>query len=109
MMFLLASILGPETAVLGQERIELTRSAGAKNPDPKKVPTLAFTENRTLLQATFPNVPNFTCDFWCYESEMIEYVGARDAGEGSVELHHNLRKQPHVKVITTVRRCDKIT
>ncbi len=48
----------------------------ARKPDPRSLPTLSvynddkFSRGKvlTIVAATFPNVPNFTCDSWCYES-----------------------------------------
>ena len=48
----------------------------AKNPDPKRLPSLRvycddkFSRDKplTMVAATFPNIPDFTCDAWCYEA-----------------------------------------
>ena len=81
----------------------------AKNPDPKRLPSLSvynddtFSHGKvlTMIAATFPNVPNFTCDSWCFESA-VDFFGARALNGGKVELRHRYRDQPHAIVVTTV-------
>jgi len=56
----------------------------AKNPDPQRLPTLSvynddkFSRGKvlTMVAATFPNVPGFTCDSWCYESA-VDFLDAQ--------------------------------
>lgn len=79
----------------------------AKNPDPKTLPTLGVWQAThgekmlTHVSSVFPNVPDFTCDSWCYESPM-DFEGARALDGGKVELRHRLQDQPHVVYVTTV-------
>ena len=75
----------------------------ANNPDPKNLPTLGVWQenNLILVSAEFPNVPDFTCDSWCYESN-VDFVDARALGKGAIELRHRDRTQPYVLIITTV-------
>src|SRR5580765_6407370 len=81
----------------------------AKNPDPARVPTLSFWQEESLsrnqklpmVAAEFPNVPGFTCDSWCYESE-VDFVDARPLNGGRLELRHRVKAQPHVLLVTTV-------
>src|ERR1041385_1555701 len=80
----------------------------AANPAPQNLPTLSVWEDeksggpRKLLMvaAQFPNVPDFTCDSWCYESE-VDFIGARAIEGGRLELRHRVREQSHVVLVTT--------
>lgn len=81
----------------------------ARNPDPQKLPTLSVYQDTkfspgqllTMVTARFPNVPDFTCDSWCYESA-VDFLGARALDGGSVQLRHRYRDQPQAVVVTTV-------
>lgn len=81
----------------------------ARNPDPQKLPTLSvynddkFSRGKvlTMVAAAFPNVPDFTCDSWCYESA-VDFFDARALEGGKVELRHRYRDQPHAIIVTTV-------
>jgi hypothetical protein len=46
-----------------------------------------------MVWASFPNVPDFTCESWCYESEM-DYAGAHALDRGKLELRHRIRNMP---------------
>ncbi len=76
----------------------------ARNPDPGTLPTLGVRESRefgaqplTMVWASFPNVPDFTCESWCYESEM-GFVSARALDGGKLELRHRIRNVPALLV-----------
>lgn len=75
----------------------------AENPDPEHLPTLGVWQEGklTLVSATFPNVPQFTCDSWCYESDM-DFIEARAVEGGGLELRHRLRSSPNVLIVTRV-------
>jgi len=75
----------------------------ATNLAPNTLPTLGFwTEGKlTLLSASFPNVPDFTCDSWCYESN-VEFLEARPLDGGRLELRHQLNASPGFLLVTTV-------
>jgi len=81
----------------------------ADNPDPQNWPTLGVWEDEsfgagrklTMVSAAFPNVPEFVCDAWCYESA-IDFLDARAVAQGKLELRHRVREQPHLLLITTV-------
>jgi hypothetical protein len=81
----------------------------AKNPDPKKLPALRvyhddqFSRGKvlTMVAATFPNLPDFTCDSWCYESA-VEFLDAHALDGGKVALRHRYRDQPQALIVTTV-------
>lgn len=68
----------------------------ADNPQPKTLPTLGMWEERShrknqtdrFVSATFPNVPDFTCDLWCYESEGVDFESGRPLESGGVEMRH---------------------
>jgi hypothetical protein len=55
----------------------------------------------TMVTAKFPNVPEFTCDSWWYESA-VDSLDARALGGGKVGLRHRSRDQTHAIIITTV-------
>ena len=81
----------------------------ARNPEPQRLPTLSVYNDETfsrgkvltMVAATFPNVPDFTCDSWCYESA-VDFLDARELDGGKVELRHRYRDQPHTIIVTTV-------
>lgn len=75
----------------------------ADNPDPERLPSLGFWQKAklTLVSASFPNVPDFTCDSWCYESD-VEFLSAKPIDGGRLELRHRVRKHPQVILVTTV-------
>lgn len=92
-----------------QQRKEPKVMVTANNPDPKNLPTLGVWEDGSLsaekkllmVSAAFPNVPDFTCDSWCYESA-VDFLSARALDAGKLELRHRVREQPHVILVTTV-------
>ncbi|MBT5532744.1 hypothetical protein HOK31_06750, partial [Candidatus Poribacteria bacterium] len=77
----------------------------ATNPDPLSLPTLGVWQTEdgsmTHVSATFPNLPDFTCDSWCYESE-TDFFDARALDGGRIELRHAVRGRPDVTLVTTV-------
>ncbi|MBI3852886.1 MAG: dienelactone hydrolase family protein [Verrucomicrobia bacterium] len=81
----------------------------ATNPDPQHLPTLGVWEDAqfspgrklTMVSAAFPNVPDFICDSWCYESA-LEFIGARGLPDGALELRHHVNEQSNVLFITTI-------
>jgi len=54
----------------------------------------------TLVWASFPDVPGFTCDWWCYESA-FDFLDFQKLEGGRLELRHRVRSQPHVLIVTT--------
>ncbi len=81
----------------------------ASNPNPRALPTLSVWEDDrlspgrklTMVSATFPTVPDFTCDAWCYESD-VDFVDARALERGRLQLRHRWRAHPQVLLVTTV-------
>ncbi|MBI3921414.1 MAG: hypothetical protein HY318_08370 [Armatimonadetes bacterium] len=81
----------------------------ATNPEPKNLPTLSvwqddvFSPGKTLtmVRAVFPNVPDFTCESWCYESN-VTFLDVRDLGSGKLELRHRVNDAQGVLLLTTV-------
>lgn len=81
----------------------------ADNPNPQSLPTLAVWEDDqlspgrklTMVSATFPNVPGFTCDSWCYESD-VDFVDARALPGGKLRLRHRWKKHPEILLVTVV-------
>jgi hypothetical protein len=81
------------------------------NPAPERLPTLSVWEDTklggpgrklTMLAASFPNVPGFTCDSWCYESD-VDFLGANLLSGGGLELRHRFRMHTNVLLVTTAR------
>ena len=75
----------------------------ASNPDKETLPTLGVWQrgDQILVSADFPNIPDFICDSWCYESA-LDFVSAASLDGGRIELRHRDRNQPHVLIVTTV-------
>lgn len=75
----------------------------ADNPDPGNLPTLGlwYWEGRPQVSATFPNVPGFTCDSWCYESNTT-LLDAKAVDGGRLQLRHGVNDHPGVTLVTTV-------
>lgn len=81
----------------------------ANNPNPKTLPTLAVWEDEEsspgrkliMVASTFPNVPGFTCDAWCYESD-VDFVDARALSRGRLQLRHRWRAHPQIMLVTVV-------
>ncbi len=81
----------------------------AKNPAPDKLPTLGVYVAKPWkdyppelrVSVTFPNLPGFTCDCWCYEAEM-DCVGVQALDGGVLELRHRDRKDPRIVYVTTI-------
>lgn len=86
-----------------------TMQVVARNPNPRTFPTLAVWEDEslspgrklTMVSATFPDVPDFTCDAWCYESD-LDLVDARILPRGRLQLRHRWRAHPQVILVTVV-------
>ena len=98
----------------------------ASNPNPSELPTLGVWQEYvkkkdlyyTNISARFPNVPDFTCDLWCYESPGIEFVSAQELKDGHVELRHSWDEQdweivttatPHRRAVEVVARLEPTT
>jgi hypothetical protein len=80
----------------------------AENPKPGELPTLGawqdkLTDGRVLtyVKSTFPNVPDFTCDTWCYESD-VTFLDAKALDGGRVQLRHRWIAHPEVLAVTTI-------
>lgn len=75
----------------------------SNNPEPQILPTLGVWQNQglTLVSAAFPNIPDFICDSWCYESE-VDFIGAVAMDRGKIELRHRDKKNPQAIVVTVV-------
>jgi hypothetical protein len=83
--------------------------AQSVNPQPAVLPTLGVWDDEklspgrklTMVSATFPNVPGFTCDSWCYEAG-VPLAGARTLDGGRIELRHGVPESPGLTLVTTV-------
>ena len=67
-----------------------------------RLPELGFRREGklTLVWASFPDVPGFTCDWWCYESP-FDFLDFQQLEGGRLELRHRVRNQPQVLIVTT--------
>ncbi len=84
-------------------------SSPAAAAPPKQIPELGFRKEPhathgflTYVWASFPELPGFTFDAWCYESN-VEFLDFKKLEGGSAELRHRDRSHPHVLYVTTVR------
>jgi len=95
--------VGLASVALGAEAAERKTIVTAINPNAARLPTLGVwqRDGMTYVAATFPDVPNFTCDAWCYESA-LDFLDARPLDGGRIELRHRVREQPHAIIVTTV-------
>ncbi len=81
--------------------------AASANPHPGRWPDLRVVREKLwgkyypLVSMTFPDVPDFTCDAWCYESE-VDFLDARPTDGGRLEMRHRDRRHPQLLVITTI-------
>jgi len=73
------------------------------NPDPDTLPTLGIhqVDKELRVRASFPNVPGFACDSWCYESQ-LDCMGIAVLDGGRLELRHQDMKNPEAVYLTTV-------
>ncbi len=99
------SLLAPprDDEPLGKVLLRVPAHVSAANPEPARLPTLGFwqRDKLTLVSASFPNVPDFNCDAWCYESS-LDFISASPLEGGSMELRHRLREHPAVIYVTMV-------
>ena len=101
-----------ERVASAEPRVLLT----ADNPDPARLPTLAVWEEYAkrhdrydrLLSATFPQIPEFTTDLWCFESPGVEFESAHDLGDGRVQLRHRWSSQSWTIVSTVTPQVGAI-
>jgi len=73
------------------------------NPSPKELPTFQAWQRgkETLVGITFPTIPDFTCDTWCYESAVdLRNIIALD--KGRMKLIHNFQDYPYLNLITLI-------
>ncbi len=73
------------------------------NPSPATLPTLQAWQKgkETLVGITFPNIPDFTCDTWCYESE-VDLRDIISLDQGRMKLIHTIRKHPNCYLVTLI-------
>lgn len=90
----------PVAAWAADEQVMLV---SVTNPAPDKLPTLGVfqSEKELRVAASFPNVPGFTCDSWCYESAM-DCVGIAALDGGRLELRHRDHNNPDVIYVTMI-------
>jgi len=73
------------------------------NPSPEKIPTLEAWQKgkETMIGMTFPNLPDFTCDAWCYESE-VDLVDIISLNQGRMKLIHKFREYNNIYLVTLI-------
>ncbi|MBI4559728.1 MAG: exo-alpha-sialidase [Candidatus Hydrogenedentes bacterium] len=85
---------------------DLVVVAEPENPEPGVLPGIRVAREKLwdkyfpMLSVTFPNVPEFACDSWCYEAE-VDFLDARALDGGRVEMRHRDRQNRQALVITT--------
>jgi hypothetical protein len=89
----------------GASQAEINMLLESKNPKPKVLPTLGVWQSpdgkQTFLSSSFPDAPAFTCDTWCYESD-VDFVDAKELSGGKVQMRHRWRAHPAVMIVTSV-------
>jgi hypothetical protein len=93
-ILIVAACCGQPIAYAADDRQVLFTAA---NPEPACLPTLGMWEQHShrkrqtdrFVSATFPNVPNFTCDLWCFESDGISFVSGKPLENGGIEMQHS--------------------
>ncbi|MCC6698399.1 MAG: exo-alpha-sialidase [Candidatus Hydrogenedentes bacterium] len=82
--------------------------AEASNPDPATLPTIRVVREKLwdkyypMVSVSFPNVPEFQCDSWCYEAA-VDFLDARAIEGGGIEMRHRDQQNSQALVITTVK------
>jgi dienelactone hydrolase len=73
------------------------------NPSPDTLPTLQAWQKgkETMVGITFPNIPNFSCDAWCYENE-VDLLDIISLDQGRMKLIHTIRKNPNCYLVTLI-------
>jgi hypothetical protein len=105
--FLMVCVLLCGVVLAEEAGPDIVLRAGAKNSQPDVLPTLRVQHEKMwgnyylMLSATFPNVPDFQCDSWCYESA-VDFVDARALDGGAIEFRHRDKNQPQALAVTTV-------
>jgi hypothetical protein len=81
--------------------------AEADKPQPGVLPAIRVVREKLwgqyypMVSITFPNVPGFTCDAWCYESA-VDFLDARALDGGRIEMRHRDQQDSQALVITTI-------
>jgi hypothetical protein len=91
---LAALLFYPTDAQAEEQAIGLPKLGFRQEPHPQH-------KTMPYVSATFPEVPGFTCESWCYESA-TEFLGKRELEGGKLELRHRDTNQPQVIYVTTV-------
>ena len=73
------------------------------NPLPDKIPTLEAWQKgkQTMVGMTFPDIPDFTCDAWCYESK-VDLTDIISLNSGQMKLIHKFRQYPHLYLVSLI-------
>lgn len=78
----------------------------SENPNPSVLPSLGIHKSTdgsmTFVRASFPNVPEFACDSWCYENDQLIYKSTKPLSGGRLEMRHTWKGHPQelVTIIT---------
>ncbi len=105
---LLSLVLGTSLSAAPEEPgPDVIPVAASANPKPDTLPTIRVVREKLwgqyypMVSMTFPNIPDFTCDAWCYESA-VDFLDARPLDGGRVEMRHRDHQNPQTLVITTI-------
>lgn len=82
----------------------------SNNPKPNLFPTIIVWESHppdsdnktTMVSVSFPNIPNFICDAWCYEGDLV-LKEARNLRKGTIKLYHQCQAYPNIMVVTIIK------
>jgi hypothetical protein len=64
-------------------------------------PTGPLVRRTLMVITTFPEIPDFTCESWCYEND-VDFIGVDAIKGGGIEFRHRDRNDPNVVIVTTV-------
>jgi hypothetical protein len=102
---LLAGLL--PAAYSEEEGPDIIPVAVAENPQPDVLPSIRVVREKLwgqyypMVSTSFPNVPDFTCDSWCFEGS-VDFLDARPLEGGRVEMRHRDQANPQALVVTTI-------
>ncbi len=62
----------------------------------------------TYIFFAFPEPPSFTCDTWCYETEMLEFESDQALESGVIQLRHRWRYREAVMITRATPKLQKL-
>lgn len=93
----------PRQCILAKEVSGGAMLVQANNPNPERIPSLSVWRQgkAALVRCDFPDLPDFTCDAWCYECP-VDLENAVNLQKGQIELRHVSREYPQVTIVTRI-------